>query len=114
MNTLTIGVSSRDEINARFLQAMQGQAQGAFRSFESDTALWKTLTHKRWELLKIMSGQGEMSIREAARRIQRDVKSVHGDVQVLLNAGLLDKTASGKIIFPFDSIHVDFTLKSAA
>ena len=51
-----------------------------------------------------------MSIREAARRIDRDVKAVHGDVQALLNAGVLWKTESGKIVFPFDTIHVDFML----
>ena len=36
-----------------------------------------------------MTGAGAMSIREAARRVERDVKAVHGDVTALLNAGLL-------------------------
>jgi hypothetical protein len=38
---------------------------------------------------------------------------VHSDAHALLNAGLLDKTDDGKIIFPFDSVHVDFMLKVA-
>lgn len=33
-----------------------------------------------------------ISIREAVRRVARDVKAVHGNVTALLNAGLLSKT----------------------
>jgi predicted transcriptional regulator len=62
---------------------------------------------------KIMTGAGPMMIREAARRLERDVKAVHGDVQALLTAGLLQKTENGRIIFPFDAVHVDFMLKAA-
>ena len=40
--------------------------------------LWATLTAKRWELLKVLAGAGAVSIREAARRVGRDVKAVHG------------------------------------
>jgi predicted transcriptional regulator len=29
-----------------------------------------------------MTGQGEMSIREVARRLSRDAKAVHGDAHV--------------------------------
>ncbi len=54
-----------------------------------------------------------MTIREAARRVERDVKAVHGDVQALLKAGILQKNENGRIIFPFDAIHVDFMLKAA-
>ena len=59
-----------------------------------------------------MAGAGEMSIRELARRAGRDVKGVHGDVQKLLNAGILDKIENGKIEFLFDALHVDFTVKT--
>lgn len=49
----------------------------------------------------------------ARRRVERDVKAVHGDVTALLNAGLLSKTDDGMIVFPYDAIHVDFMLKAA-
>jgi predicted transcriptional regulator len=71
------------------------------------------LTGKRWELLKMMTGAGPMSIREAARRLKRDVKVVHSDVHALINTGILQKTDKGGIEFPFDAVHVDFTLKAA-
>nr|WP_198038795.1 hypothetical protein [Skermanella stibiiresistens] len=55
-----------------------------------------------------------MTIREAARRVGRDVKAVHGNVRALLNAGILYRTAEGHIVFPYDAVHVDFTLTKAA
>jgi predicted transcriptional regulator len=61
-----------------------------------------------------MTGAGALSIREIARRVERDVKAVHADVHALLNAGIISKTAEGRIVFPFDTIHVDFVLKAVA
>jgi predicted transcriptional regulator len=93
--------------------AFRGEKQGNYISFVSVELLWKALSAKRWELIKAMTGQGPMTIREAARRVGRDVKAVHGDVHALLNAGVLDKTDDGKIVFPYDAVHVDFTVKAA-
>ena len=55
-----------------------------------------------------------MSLREAARRTRRDVKAIHADVHALLQAGILDKDEAGRIVFPYDSVHVDFTLTARA
>jgi predicted transcriptional regulator len=76
--------------------------------------LWKVLTAKRWDILQAMTGQGEMTIREIARRIDRYVRAVHGDVQALLLAGVLDRAESGRVVFPYDAVRVDFTLRKAA
>jgi predicted transcriptional regulator len=65
-------------------------------------------------VLEAMSGAREMSLRELARRLERDVKSVHRDAHTLLEIGLLEKTDSGKIVCPFDKVHVDSTLAQAA
>mgnify|MGYP007099587028 CR=1 FL=1 len=45
--------------------------------------------------------------------MERDVKGVHGDVHTLLAAGPLRKTEDDRIVFPYDAIHVDFTLRAA-
>ena len=113
MNIVTLSVASREDVTRRALAALEGQTQGAHISFASAELLWKTLTKKRWELLRAMTGQGPLSIREAARRVGRDVKAVHGDVQALINAGIIDRTKDG-IEFPYDAVHVDFTLTKAA
>ncbi len=113
MHTVTLVVSSREKINRRVLRAFEGEQQWAFISFESPELLFKVISGKRWELLKVMTGAGPMTIREAARRLQRDVKAVHGDVQALLKAGILQKTDKGLIIFPYEAMHVDFMLNAA-
>jgi predicted transcriptional regulator len=113
MRTVTLGISSREETNQRLLRAFEGEAQGTFISFETPALLFSVLSGKRWELLGMMTGAGPMSIREAACRLSRDIKSVHGDVQLLLSAGILQKTDNGRIEFPFDALRVDFTLKAA-
>jgi predicted transcriptional regulator len=113
MKTVTLSVASRQAVKQRALDAFAGKRRGAHISFASADLLWKVLTAKRWELLKAMTGTGAMTLREAARRTERDVKAVHADVHALLAAGVLRKNADGKIEFPFDAVHVDFVLKAA-
>jgi predicted transcriptional regulator len=113
MSTVTIGVASLGDTQRRVSAAFRGKKQGARISFASEDLLWKTLTPKRWALLKLMAGQGSMAIREIARRAKRDVRAVHSDVHVLLRTGVLEKTEEGGVVFPYDAIHVDFLLKAA-
>jgi predicted transcriptional regulator len=91
-----------------------GKADKSARiSFASPELLWKVLTAKRWELLKALCGAGPISIREAARRVNRDVKAVHSDVTALLSAGVLDRAEGGGIVFPFEAVKVEFLLQAA-
>ena len=113
MNTLTVGVASLDDSKERIRRAFRGENQGAYIGFASLELLWKVLMPKRWEILRSMTGAGPLPIREVARRVDRDVKSVHGDMQSLLNAGVLDRTEDGRIVFPYDQIHVDFVVRAA-
>jgi predicted transcriptional regulator len=91
-----------------------GKAEKSARiSFATPELLWKVLTAKRWELLKAMCGAGPISIREAARRVERDVKAVHSDITALLNAGVLDRVEDGRVVFPFEAVKVEFLLHAA-
>ena len=91
-----------------------GKPQRSARiSFATPELLWQVLTAKRWELLKALCGAGPVSIREAARRVKRDVKAVHGDVTALLSAGVLSRAESGGIEFPFAAVKVEFLLQAA-
>jgi len=113
MTTVTLSVASREDVTRRALAAFEGKAQGAHISFASVELLWQTLTTKRWEILKAMTGQGPLTIREVARRVERDVKAVHGDVHTLLDAGVIERTDEGLVVFPYDAVHVDFVVKAA-
>ncbi len=64
-------------------------------------------------LLKALCGAGPVTIREAARRVGRDVKAVHADVTALLLAGVLDRTESGQVEFPYEAVKVEFLLEAA-
>jgi predicted transcriptional regulator len=113
MTTVTLSLASQHMVTAHALAAFSGETQDAHFSFASPELLWRTLTQKRWALLQAMTGQGAMSIREAARRVGRDVKAVHGDVNALISAGLIEREAE-KVVFPYDAVHVDFMLTKAA
>jgi predicted transcriptional regulator len=82
-------------------------------SFPTPELLWKVLTAKRWQLLKALCGAGPVTVREAARRVKRDIKSVHSDLAALLAAGILDRTESGQVEFPYEAIKVEFMLQAA-
>jgi len=113
MKTVTLDVSDRKAVTRRALEAFKGRKQGARVSFATPELLFRVLTIKRWELVRALTGAGALSIRAAARRVNRDVKAVHGDVHALLNAGILRQTDDGRIEFPFDTIHVDVMLHAA-
>lgn len=115
MKTVVLEVRSPEESMAQFFQSWKtGKPERSARiSFASPELLWQVLTAKRWELLKVLCGAGSISIREAARRVERDVKAVHSDITALLNAGVLDHAEGGGIIFPFEAVKVEFLLEAA-
>lgn len=115
MKTLILDVQTPEQAMADFTDAWAtGKPRKSARiSFASPELLWRVLTAKRWELLKVLCGAGPVSIRETARRAGRDVKAVHGDVTALLNAGILDRTENRKIVFPYEAVKVEFLLHAA-
>jgi len=112
MKTLTLDVADRAEVTRRALAAFAGKKQGARLSFASPELRWKVLIAKRWDIIKAMCGQGPLAVREIARRVNRDVKAVHGDVTALVNAGVLERGDAG-VEFPYDAVKVEFMLKAA-
>jgi predicted transcriptional regulator len=115
MKTVTLDVQTPSDSMLDFTRAWKtGKPQKSARiSFATPELLWRVLTSKRWEMLKTLCGAGPVSIRETARRVGRDVKAVHSDVTALLNAGVLDRTDDGRIVFPYEAVKVEFLLKAA-
>lgn len=115
MKTVTLDVRSPAEAMAGALAAAKSgrPAKTARISFATPELLWRVLTAKRWEIVKALCGAGPVSIREVARRVNRDVKAVHSDVTALLQAGVLDRTDSGQVEFPYEAIKVEFMLQAA-
>jgi len=113
MTTVTIEVASIETTAARMKSAFRAEPQGCYISFSSHEELWRTMTANRWAILKALTGAGPLGVRELARRLGRDVKGVHSDAQALAAAGVIDKTTEGKLLFPYDEVHVAFMLKAA-
>ena len=115
MKTVILDVRSPEDAMHDFVDVWKsGKARKAARiSFPTPELLWKVLTAKRWELLKALCGAGPVTVREAARRVNRDVKAVHTDLTALRKAGVIDRTDSGQIEFPYQAIKVEFMLQAA-
>ena len=112
MKTVTLQVATLEEVKRPAQDAFKGKKQGARISLTTPELLFRLMTAKRWELVRAMAGAGPLTIRGVARRVNRDVKAVHGDVQALLHTGILQKSG-GLIVFPFDAIRVDVMLRAA-
>lgn len=77
----------------------------------SDVAqLFAVFTPRRWDLLATLREGGPMTIAELARRLKRDYKNVHGDVERLIQWQALEKDDSGRIVAPYSEIVVDVRL----
>jgi predicted transcriptional regulator len=116
VKTVTLDVRGPGDAMKDFVRVWKtGKPDKSARiSFASPELLWKVLTAKRWELLKALCGVGPVSIREAARRVGRDVKAVHSDITALLKAGVLDRAAGGGVVFPYEAVKVEFLLRAAS
>lgn len=87
--------------------------QGEVLNFESAGSFFSKLTERRWTLVHTLQGKGPMAVRELARRVARDVRRVHDDVEVLAELGLVERTDSGGVVCPFDAVHIDMKLTAS-
>jgi predicted transcriptional regulator len=83
------------------------------RCIRRSSSGFHTLTPLRWNIIRTMMGAGALTLREVARRVERDLAAVQWDLHALLDAGVLERTGVGAIVFPYDAVHVDFALKAA-
>ena len=83
-------------------------------SFETMELLLKVLTPNRWTLLRTLRANGACSIRALSQLLKRDYRGVHADVTALLNAGLIERSANGKIAVPWSRITAEMVVDIAA
>lgn len=105
---ITVGGAMEDEASRRFVDAWHRAARGEtlherHLAFESWDALARVLTGKRMELLRYVRRNKVKSVRALAKALGRDYSNVHGDVQALTSAGLLD-TSDGGVSADYDAI----------
>lgn len=108
--TISLHPDWRAALRSAGTRAKAASYQGEHLNFESPGVFFSRLSEKRWTVVRALQGQGEMAVRELARRVGRDVKRVHEDVQVLTELGLVERTADGGVMCPFDEVHIDMRL----
>ena len=111
--TITIQPDWKGALRAVAQAAQNETYQGEVLNFESPGHFFGQLSEKRWELVRAAQGKGELSVRELARMVGRDVKRVHEDVVILAGLGLLERTHAGGVICPYTTMHIDMYLKAA-
>jgi predicted transcriptional regulator len=111
--TITMTADWRAALRGAGRRAGARSYQGEVLNFESAGSFFGKLTERRWALVHALQGQGSMSVRELARRLARDVRRVHDDVQVLAELGILERTDSAGVVCPFDAVHIDMRLTTA-
>jgi len=118
MSERTLTITLQPDWRAALRQAGRRAAarhyQGEVLNFESAGAFFGRMTERRWDLVRALQGQGEISLRELARRVERDVKRVHEDVQDLIELGLIERGEGGGVVCPYTTVHIDMELRSAA
>ena len=110
--TITLTPDWRAALRAAGTRAKGKGYQGEVLNFETAGAFFSRLGDKRWALVHALQGQGLMAVRELARRVGRDVKRVHEDVQVLTELGLLERSESGGVLCPFATVHIDMHMQA--
>jgi len=82
-------------------------------NFENPSDLRALLTDRRIELLRSVMTEQPDSIRQLADRLDRDVKTVHNDLQVLAEYDIVHFEQAGRAkrpFVPYDSIEVSLEI----
>jgi predicted transcriptional regulator len=107
MNTVMAHIGSPDDMGARFVAAWHGLERGddvardhvTFLSLADFTA---AMSPRRVELLRHLRRAGPMSVRRLSSELKRDYKSVHREVALLSDAGLIDRRARDEVTVDWD------------
>lgn len=83
-------------------------------NFATTAQLFDELTPARLALLEILKGLGSVSIHALAKHLERNYRDVHADINKLLELGLVEKNAAGKVFVPWEEIQIRVTLGGAA
>ena len=116
---VTVGESLRDA-GARAAATMRSIARGEKMqphfgiNFEQIGQMLAAFTPKRWELIATLREAGPLTIAQLARRLGRDYKNVHTDVNQLIGWMAVARGDDGRVSVPWSEIVVDMKLPERA
>lgn len=119
MNERILNVKVGESLEASLARAAQtmealerGDTPPSYFSvgFSDIGQLLAVFTPRRWDLLAALREDGPMTIAELARRLKRDYKNVHNDVEKLIEWQALEKDEQNRVVAPFSEIVMDVRL----
>lgn len=91
----------------------QGQEVPHVVNFQDASRLQRILTPRRLELVRSLMDAPAESMRNLADRLDRDVRQVHDDLQILSEYGIVhfrEEDGAKKPHFPYDTVKVEVEL----
>ena len=112
---LSVHIGTLADMGDRFVAAWKkleaGKPVHADNVTFIDLASFMTaMSPKRLELMRHLRREGPMSIRRLAQQLERDYKSVHGETSLLIQTGLIARTAEDGVRIGWDRIVTELDL----
>lgn len=101
------------ESRKRMKQAMDGKSVPHVINFEDPKKLRKILTEKRLELIEQIQRLTPESIRDLARKLNRGLREIHEDLQLLKEYDIVRFDEDGRSkrpVIPYDEIEIEARL----
>jgi len=123
MNEMTLHVHVGGEVEGSLRRAAEtmkaierGQQPEPYFSvgFEDIRQMLGVFTPKRWELIGVLRSSGPMTVAELARRLQRDYKNVHGDIESLMEWMTVERDEQGCVFVPWSEMILNMHLPKQA
>ncbi len=116
MSNIKVNVESLDKFNQRFIDTFEKGGKGgkvkrqAILSFPDLETFLKVMTPARARVIRTIRREYPQgaSIRQISIKVDRNYKSVHTDIKVLLEAGLLAKN-NDYVTAPYDAIDTHYS-----
>ncbi|MDP2830147.1 MAG: hypothetical protein Q8O37_16275 [Sulfuricellaceae bacterium] len=118
-----IGVSDWPEMQKRMFELADKLDAGEVLpeadyhlGFADAAQLLSELPPRRLDTLRAIKRMGAVSVYAVAKHLGRNYSNVHGDVQKLLEHGLVEKDEAGRVFVPWDDVvvRIDASLLAAA
>jgi predicted transcriptional regulator len=100
---------------ARTLSTGRRAAEADYElNFAQAGDLLAQITRERLRLLAALRVSGPSTVYALAKRLERNYSNVHADVKALLVLGLVERNAAGRVLVPWQEIHIRLPLAAAA
>ena len=98
-----------DRFEAAWNRVVEGRPMQPLRVLTSADlpSLFKVLSPARISLVTALRGAGPLSIYELSKRLGRDYKNVHTDVSQLVELGVIERGAAGRVSVPWDVLRAE-------